>query len=111
MSRFRRRRVYVNIRRDGSGCLRKHAVRRATSRKGKSMRKTPTRNRLAFRLRATGVAVAIAAVGGATLVGSPASASASAAPQGTSQFRGVNWADPRDNYADDYLHLSGLSTS
>lgn len=72
------------------------------------MRKTPTGNRLAFRLRATGAAVAIAAVSGAMLAGSPASA---AAPTGTSQFRGVNWADPRDNFADDYLQLSGLSTS
>ncbi|MEU6551523.1 cellulase family glycosylhydrolase [Streptomyces sp. NPDC046915] len=72
------------------------------------MRKTPASNRLTPRLRAACVAVAIAAVGGATLAGSPA---ASAAQTGTSQFRGVNWADPRDNFADDYLQLSGLSTS
>ncbi|MFE9452149.1 glycoside hydrolase family 5 protein [Streptomyces sp. NPDC006739] len=71
------------------------------------MRKTPASNRLTSRLRATCVAVAIAAVSGATLAGSPASA----APTGTTQFKGVNWADPRDNYADDYLQLSGLSTS
>lgn len=30
---------------------------------------------------------------------------------GTSQFRGVNWANPRDNYADDPVVPSGLSTS
>jgi hypothetical protein len=29
----------------------------------------------------------------------------------TSQFNGVNWADPRDNYADDPVVPSGLSTS
>ena len=29
----------------------------------------------------------------------------------TSQFKGVNWADPRDNYADDPVVPSGLSTS
>jgi hypothetical protein len=29
----------------------------------------------------------------------------------TSQFRGVNWADPRDNYANDPVVPSGLSTS
>jgi hypothetical protein len=29
----------------------------------------------------------------------------------TSQFKGVNWADPRDNFAEDALVLSGLSTS
>ena len=28
----------------------------------------------------------------------------------TSEFRGVNWADPRDNYADDEVVPSGLST-
>src|SRR5579884_1009156 len=29
----------------------------------------------------------------------------------TSQFRGVNWADPRDNYANDAVVPSGLSTA
>jgi hypothetical protein len=32
-------------------------------------------------------------------------------PVGTSEFRGVNWADPRDNYADDEVVPSGLSTA
>lgn len=29
----------------------------------------------------------------------------------TVNFKGVNWADPRDNFADDWLMLSGLSVS
>jgi len=66
------------------------------------MRTIPARTRL----RATFVAVAIAAVTGTTLAGSPASAAPST---NTSQFKGVNWADPRDNYADDPVVLSGLS--
>ncbi|MFI2205562.1 cellulase family glycosylhydrolase [Streptomyces sp. NPDC020192] len=73
------------------------------------MRKSPARARFAPRLRAAFVAVAIAAVSGTTLAGSPASAAVPGT--GTTQFKGVNWADPRDNYADDYLHLSGLSLS
>ncbi|GIF23524.1 hypothetical protein BJ973_004134 [Actinoplanes tereljensis] len=32
-------------------------------------------------------------------------------PGGTSDFRGVNWADPRDNYASDAVVPSGLSTA
>ncbi|MER6417949.1 cellulase family glycosylhydrolase [Streptomyces sp. NPDC001137] len=71
------------------------------------MRKTPT-TRLAPRLRAACAALAIAAVSGATLTGSPASA---APKTDTTQFKGVNWADPRDNYADDPVVLSGLSLS
>jgi hypothetical protein len=31
-------------------------------------------------------------------------------PAGTNDFRGVNWADPRDNYASDEVVPSGLST-
>nr|WSY49112.1 glycoside hydrolase family 5 protein [Streptomyces sp. NBC_00886] len=68
------------------------------------MRTIPARTRL----RAAFVAVAIAAVTGTTLAGSPASAAPST---NTSQFKGVNWADPRDNYADDPVVLSGLSLS
>lgn len=29
----------------------------------------------------------------------------------TASFKGVNWADPRDNFADDWLILSGLSAT
>jgi hypothetical protein len=47
-------------------------------------------------------AMAIVAVGGG--ISTPAFAA-------TSQFKGVNWADPRDNYADDPVVPSGLSTS
>ncbi|TCC62928.1 hypothetical protein E0H73_10535 [Kribbella pittospori] len=32
-------------------------------------------------------------------------------PPTTNDFRGVNWADPRDNYADDEVVPSGLSTA
>ncbi|WP_329318330.1 cellulase family glycosylhydrolase [Streptomyces sp. NBC_01262] len=38
-------------------------------------------------------------------------APASATAPNTSQFKGVNWADPRDNFANDPLVLSGLSLS
>ena len=38
-------------------------------------------------------------------------ANATPATAATNQFRGVNWADPRDNYADDPVVPSGLSTS
>ncbi|MEU8990813.1 cellulase family glycosylhydrolase [Streptomyces sp. NPDC048558] len=41
----------------------------------------------------------------------PAAASRPAAPPPVSDFRGVNWADPRDNYADDAVVPSGQSTS
>ncbi|MFK0150547.1 glycoside hydrolase family 5 protein [Streptomyces sp. NPDC090493] len=75
------------------------------------MRKTPASTRIAPRTRAALAAVAIAAVGATTLVGSPAAASAAEPGHGTSQFKGVNWADPRDNYADDPVVLSGLSLS
>src|SRR5262245_38695476 len=73
------------------------------------MRKTPARTRITPRTRAALAAVAIAAVGATTLTGSPASAAVPG--HGTSQFKGVNWADPRDNYADDPVVLSGLSLS
>ncbi|MGW0334752.1 glycoside hydrolase family 5 protein [Streptomyces sp. NPDC003011] len=73
------------------------------------MRKTPARTRLTPRLRAAFVAVAVAAVSGATLTASPASAAAPSLDP--TQFKGVNWADPRDNFADDPIVLSGLSLS
>src|SRR5690349_24864290 len=75
------------------------------------MRKTPTSSPRAPHLRASLVAVAIAAISAAGLTGSPASASAAAPTTDTTQFKGVNWADPRDNFADDELQLSGLSTT
>lgn len=49
----------------------------------------------------------VTAVAAATAV--PAVASSSVHPHGTSDFRGVNWADPRDNYASDAVVPSGLS--
>jgi hypothetical protein len=57
---------------------------------------------------ALGIALAAALLlaGAAPL---PALAAPSTGPTGTSEFRGVNWADPRDNYADDEVVPSGLS--
>jgi hypothetical protein len=45
------------------------------------------------------------------LLALPATASPTTGPVGTSEFRGVNWADPRDNYASDAVVPSGLSTA
>ncbi|MGW7683385.1 ricin-type beta-trefoil lectin domain protein [Kribbella sp. NPDC054772] len=54
-------------------------------------------------------AAALAAAAVVTALTAPAS---SAAPPGqTNDFRGVNWADPRDNYAHDAVVPSGLSTA
>ncbi|WP_330291293.1 glycoside hydrolase family 5 protein [Streptomyces sp. NBC_00576] len=83
-------------------------------RKGKLMRNVLGGTRPSPRLRAALVALALAATSGTAVAASPASASTPAhgAPsKDTTQFKGVNWADPRDNFADDLLHLSGLSTS
>ncbi|TCM35314.1 ricin-type beta-trefoil lectin domain protein [Kribbella sp. VKM Ac-2568] len=52
------------------------------------------------------VAAVVLVTGAAAL---PATASP-AHPSGTNDFRGVNWADPRDNYASDEVVPSGLST-
>src|SRR5690349_3256677 len=57
---------------------------------------------------------AIAAAGGASLLllATPAvapAASGGGSSGGTSDFRGVNWADPRDNYASDAVVPSGLA--
>ncbi|MFI7703143.1 ricin-type beta-trefoil lectin domain protein [Nonomuraea sp. NPDC049480] len=55
------------------------------------------------------------AIAAAVLLASPLIAvlaqPAVAHTRGTSEFRGVNWADPRDNYAADAVVPSGLSTS
>ncbi|GAA5700884.1 cellulase [Streptomyces avermitilis] len=72
------------------------------------MRKIPDGTRVTPRLRAACVAILIAATSGTTIAGSPAYAAPS---RDTTQFKGVNWADPRDNFADDPVALSGLSTS
>ncbi|WP_405875693.1 glycoside hydrolase family 5 protein [Streptomyces sp. NBC_00005] len=75
------------------------------------MRKTPTRTRFTPRLRGAFVSVALTAISGTTLAATPASAAAPGTGTNTTQFKGVNWADPRDNYADDPVVLSGLSLS
>jgi hypothetical protein len=72
-------------------------------------------HRLRRRLHRMGVAVVAATVvaGSLAVTGSavaPATASSTVGPSGTSEFRGVNWADPRDNYAADEVVPSGLST-
>ncbi|NUR03389.1 MAG: cellulase family glycosylhydrolase, partial [Streptomyces sp.] len=58
---------------------------------------------------------ALALPSGAQAATSPSGTARTAAtavtPAATSQFKGVNWADPRDNYADDPVVPSGLSTS
>lgn len=56
-------------------------------------------------------ALALMAAGCLSLIGlqaGPLAAEAAAATD-SGQFQGVNWADPRDNYASDELQLSGLS--
>ncbi|MER6981643.1 cellulase family glycosylhydrolase [Streptomyces carpinensis] len=55
-------------------------------------------------------AAVLVAAAGVAVTGTSASASAAPTPN-TAQFKGVNWADPRDNYADDPVVPSGLSTS
>jgi hypothetical protein len=72
------------------------------------MRRTPADSRSTPRLRAALVALLIAATSGTAVAASPAHA---APGKDTTRFKGVNWADPRDNFADDPLVLSGLSTS
>ncbi len=60
---------------------------------------------------ALGIALGAAALLIAGAAPLPALAAPSTGPAGTSEFRGVNWADPRDNYADDEVVPSGLSTA
>lgn len=93
--------------------------RAAILRKGKLMRRTPAGTRFTPRLRAAFVALLIAGTSGTTIAATPAGATSSGHTGGhtsglskdTTQFKGVNWADPRDNFADDEVVLSGLSTS
>src|SRR5689334_19570581 len=61
-------------------------------------------------LRALLAALAAAALVGISLVAAPLSPAAHAATS-TSQFKGVNWADPRDNFVNGPVVPSGLSTS
>jgi hypothetical protein len=51
-------------------------------------------------------ALLLTVVPGVPTLGAPAPG-----PSGTGEFRGVNWADPRDNFASDEVVPSGLSTS
>ena len=56
---------------------------------------------------AAGFGAAVLLLSGSAAVASPRCPS----PAGTSDFRGVNWADPRDNYASDAVVPSGLATT
>jgi hypothetical protein len=62
------------------------------------------------RLRVLLPLLAAAVLATTTLVAGPLSAPAHAATN-TSQFKGVNWADPRDNFVNGPVVPSGLSTS
>jgi Ricin-type beta-trefoil lectin domain/Cellulase (glycosyl hydrolase family 5) len=53
--------------------------------------------------------VSLATVATASTIPAVASPGPGSRPGGTSEFRGVNWADPRDNYAADEVVPSGLS--
>ncbi|NUR26323.1 MAG: cellulase family glycosylhydrolase [Catenulispora sp.] len=66
--------------------------------------------RLIPRLRALLPALAAAVLATTTLVAGPLAPAAEAATN-TSQFKGVNWADPRDNFVNGPVIPSGLSTS
>src|SRR5215217_3162654 len=52
----------------------------------------------------------LAVMAAAAFAAVPASASADGRQANTRDFRGANWADPRDNYASDEVVPSGLST-
>src|SRR5215212_4300737 len=67
------------------------------------------RHRIASGAIAASVLVAGAIV--AATLAAPAEAAPTTGPTSTSEFRGVNWADPRDNYASDEVVPSGLSTA
>jgi len=79
-------------------------------------RRRLVRTRAASALAVAALAVGIAAPA-ATAVGHPSAGNATHTPSnrpGTldpSQFKGVNWADPRDNFADDAVIPSGLLAS
>jgi hypothetical protein len=66
------------------------------------------RHRIASGAIAASVLAATGLVG--AIIAAPAEAAPTTGPAGTSEFRGVNWADPRDNYAADEVVPSGLST-
>ena len=65
-------------------------------------------------MRSTARSIAIVLLSLVTLASGLASGlalPAAAGPPRTDDFRGVNWADPRDNYAHDEVVPSGLSTA
>lgn len=76
----------------------------------------PTARNRSARSRAAVALMAGLALGGGLLAQGPTSAASAAPASGVAdlkpgQFAGVNWADPRDNFADDAVVPSGLSVS
>ncbi|MFE2431670.1 cellulase family glycosylhydrolase [Streptomyces sp. NPDC059373] len=74
----------------------------------------PTRTRTRALRQTSGRTLVASAVATAALLCAglqPTAAAATPVAPDTSQFKGVNWADPRDNFANDPLVLSGLSLS
>jgi Ricin-type beta-trefoil lectin domain/Cellulase (glycosyl hydrolase family 5) len=71
---------------------------------------TPARTRPTRRA-ITASAAVLALLAGAIAVSVVTQTPRAYAATNTAQFKGVNWADPRDNYADDAVVPSGLSTS
>jgi len=63
-------------------------------------------------VRSTALRIAAAVLSAAALATALTVPAVATPPPGdTNDFRGVNWADPRDNYADDEVVPSGLSTA
>ena len=87
---------------DGPRCLREHRRVRST-----------VRRIAAAALAATAIAAAVTIQAEASPTATPAASAVAHAggPAGTNDFRGVNWADPRDNYADDAVVPTGLSVA
>jgi hypothetical protein len=77
--------------------------------------KTPTWRRCSALAVTVGLLAAATATSAAATSSTPAHATTAnavaAAPAAPSSFNGVNWADPRDNYASDAVVPSGLSVS
>lgn len=84
-------------------------------------RGVPTRTRAHRKNLGSTVATAACALGVTVAMAAPATAAASPAPKASpvstsngldaSQFRGVNWADPNDNFANGPVVPTGLSTA
>src|SRR4051812_38919204 len=99
-----------------SQCLRKHGRLHPMMFTQPSLQSQRDHRRRGLRHRIASGAIAATVLAAGALVAAtlttPADASPSPnGPGSTSEFRGVNWADPRDNYASDEVVPSGLSTA